>query len=83
MAGSVAGWIFVITGLFVRYENLFVYYLWLVILFVWCIVHPLELFVTLPMKDTLKTTKQEIILKTIFFGFTWWFPKKKGHLDQE
>ncbi len=81
MAGSIAAWVYIIAGFFVYYENCFLYYLWLILLPIWCIVHPLELFITIPMKDRLKTSSLMIVINTLLFGFTWWLSKKKGYLD--
>jgi hypothetical protein len=45
------------------------------------IVHPLELLISYKLGKEKGIATPMIVIKTILFGFTWWFPLKQGILE--
>lgn len=81
MPGSLAGWIFAISGLFIDYEGV-IGICWLVVFLVWTIVHPLEIIVSYKIGKGKHLSFARTAIKTILFGFTWWLPLKMGVIDK-
>ncbi len=79
MSGSIAGWVFVLTGAVVPFSGT-AGVLWLIVCGIWAVVHPLELFISLPIGRQKGLSVGQIVIKTVLFGFTWWLPFKKGVL---
>lgn len=78
---SVVGWIFIIFGLVNPFEGP-VYYIWIICSVLWGIGHPLELFTSIPIGKKAGISTGTSIIKTILFGFTWWYPLKKGYIKE-
>jgi len=81
MPGSLAGWIFAISGLFIGYEGV-IGMCWLVVFLVWTIAHPLEIIVSYKIGKDRNLSFARTALKTVLFGFTWWLPLKMGVIDK-
>lgn len=82
MAGSVAGWLFVFYGVFFPIESGSLKILWWCVTLGWGILHPLELNMSLPIGKEKGLTPEQIFVKTMVFGFTWWLPLKLGVFDE-
>jgi len=77
MPGSLAGWAFVIAGLFLNFTGI-VGTIWLVMLVIWMVAHPLEIIMSYGIGRAKNIPPAMIAVKTILFGFTWWLPLKMG-----
>ncbi len=82
MAGSIFGWLFIFWGVFCPFDGGFLKILWICILLGWAILHPLELAMSLPIGKEKGLTPEQIFIKTMLFGFTWWLPLKLGVFDE-
>ncbi len=74
----ISGWILIAAGFLFRIENNLVYAAWLVILFFCGVIHPFQLFYTIPLGRKAGFRYISIILNTILFGAAWWMPIKHG-----
>lgn len=81
MAGSLGGWLFTIYGWLFPIEQGVLKTIWVAVALVWMVVHPLEIFITLPIGKKAGVGPVATALKTLLFGFTWWLPLKKGILE--
>ncbi len=81
MPGSLAGWIFVISGFICNFDSS-LKLIWLIVSGIWMIVHPLEIFISYKIGKQRKISTPVIIIKTILFGFTWWLPLKLRILER-
>lgn len=81
MAGSVLGWLFIFWGVFFPFDAGALKILWFAVLLGWSILHPLELFMSMPIGKEKGLTPEQIFFKTMIFGFTWWLPLKLGVFD--
>ena len=82
MGGSVLGWLFIFYGIVFPFESGLFQIIWLCVLLGWCILHPLELAISLPIGKDKGVSLEKTIIKTLVFGFTWWLPLKMGAIDQ-
>ena len=81
MTGSVMGWVFIFWGVFFPFQG-GLKILWLIVLLGWAILHPLELATSLPIGKERGLTPEQIFIKTMLFGFTWWLPLKLGVFEK-
>lgn len=82
MPGSILGWLFIIFGLLNTIENESIKMAWMIITGLWCIGHPLELTQAIPAGKKAGLSTRTIVIKTLVFGITWWFPLKLGYIDK-
>jgi len=82
MAGSIIGWLFIFWGVFFPFEGGILKILWFCVLPVLTILHPLELAISLPIGKEKGLTPEQVFIKTMLFGFTWWLPLKLGVFDE-
>ena len=82
MAGSVLGWLFIFWGAFFSFDSGAIKILWFCVLGGWVILHPLELAMSLPIGKEKGMTPEQIFIKTMLFGFTWWLPLKWGVFEE-
>ncbi len=82
MAGSILGWLFIFWGVFFPLEDGAFKILWFCVLLGWTILHPLELAISLPIGKEKGLAPEQIFMKTMLFGFTWWLPLKLGVFDE-
>ena len=81
MAGCSILWILSIIGIVLPVQNETLYLSCAAVLILFSILHPLELFISIPLGRSKSIPTWKVIVKTILFGFTWWLPLKMGILD--
>ncbi len=77
MAGALAGWLFIIAGLFMDLNGT-LRMAWWIIALLWVICHPLELVIGLPIAQKAGFSNLKAYLNIMVFGITWWIPVKLG-----
>ena len=86
MAGSIAGWLFVLAGLAAAAAGSPLTAVpglgtaWLACCIIWA-THPLELPIALRIGAERGLKPPTVVLKTLAFGFTWWLGLKRGELE--
>ena len=82
MAGSIMGWVFIFWGVFFPFEAGSIKILWIIVLLSWAVLHPLELTLSFPVGKEKGLTPEQVFMKTMLFGFTWWLPLKMGVFEE-
>ncbi len=82
MPVAVAGWIFILYGLFFPIQDETIKMLWLAISFLWIVGHIFELGASIPIGKSKGIPLRTIIIKTLVFGITWWLPLTFGFVKK-
>ena len=77
MAIGVAGWGFISYGFVSPFSGV-ARWVWVVCTASWVIVHPLELFISIPIGKKAGLPLRVIIFKTLLFGLGWWMALSRG-----
>lgn len=70
------GWLFIAYGLIFPIENIIIKWMWYIDIFLSVVVHPLQLYIALPVGAKAGISVKKTIYMTIVFGATWWKPLK-------
>ena len=74
----IAGWIYIIVGTIWPFENQILYWAWIIDIFLSCVVHSLQLIISVPIGKALEISVFKVVVLTIIFGGTYWKPLKNS-----
>ncbi len=81
MPGSIAGWMFAASGVWLQFDGP-LRVAWITVVLIWTILHPLEIAVSYRIGKEKGLSALRVVVMTILFGFTWWLPLKLGIIER-
>lgn len=78
MVIPIIGWIYIAVGIAVNLEHPVLKVIWWADLAASAVLHPLQLFIALPLARRKGVGTARAVIMTIIFGAAWWKPLREG-----